>query len=423
MKIITLLSFVLCLFLLMAIFFFILDHFLNFFIGRKLLFKNKEVEIKSEYSNIEHHTPRRYTPNYNQKIPFNIFQTSEFSIIPTTMKVVIDSNIKLNPEYNHYFFNNLERIKFISEHFPEDVLSAYNSLVPGAFRADLFRLCVLYIEGGFYFDSGVYFIEPLRNIIKEDTPLLLCEDSNTHFLLRNGKKPIYNGFFGSVKGHPLFLENINLIVKNVKEKFYGNDTLGVTGPVSLLNSYEKIYGKFGGWKNSPEEILFLKADINFWYAKHNLMTIRDKNENILASTKYINYKKEQRRHISKKGYGSLFHERKMYSTDSNPIMEKPQNLDTSPYPSPKKVKVIPDIYYIRKNPQKDLFVPKKVIPLSVECERTLEFEKYFYPKNDKEASLIDYYIKNHPEKEHYITKEIKEVTISQEEILKSIQTH
>ena len=41
---------------------------------------------------------------------------------------------------------------FIKNNYPVDVLEAFNKLIPGAYKADLWRYCVLYKLGGIYLD-------------------------------------------------------------------------------------------------------------------------------------------------------------------------------------------------------------------------------------------------------------------------------
>src|SRR5258706_11233112 len=44
---------------------------------------------------------------------------------------------------------------FITENFQTDVLIAYEKLRPYSFKADLGRYCILYKNGGWYFDIAV----------------------------------------------------------------------------------------------------------------------------------------------------------------------------------------------------------------------------------------------------------------------------
>lgn len=52
----------------------------------------------------------------------------------------------------HYLFNDRDCREFIMREYPPDVLTAYDRLIPTAFKADLWRYCVLYKYGGVYLD-------------------------------------------------------------------------------------------------------------------------------------------------------------------------------------------------------------------------------------------------------------------------------
>jgi mannosyltransferase OCH1-like enzyme len=57
-----------------------------------------------------------------------------------------------NPTFSYRLFDDNECRAFIEKHFPADIVKAYDTLIPGAYKADLWRLCMLYMEGGIYLD-------------------------------------------------------------------------------------------------------------------------------------------------------------------------------------------------------------------------------------------------------------------------------
>jgi hypothetical protein len=58
----------------------------------------------------------------------------------------------------HYLFNDADCREFIASQYPPDVLMAYDQLIPTAFKADLWRYCVLYKYGGAYLDVKLGFL-------------------------------------------------------------------------------------------------------------------------------------------------------------------------------------------------------------------------------------------------------------------------
>lgn len=69
-------------------------------------------------------------------------------------------------EYKFYTDDDAE--DFLRTHFPTEVLEAYQSLIPGAFKADLFRYCALLIHGGVYADVDIILESNLDQAIPPD---------------------------------------------------------------------------------------------------------------------------------------------------------------------------------------------------------------------------------------------------------------
>ena len=113
----------------------------------------------SSYTQILYDTPRLSsppeTPTFKTKRPI-IFQTWHTTYPPTSlppkMRETVNHIIAANPECDHRLFNDTECRHFIRDNFPRQVLDAYDTLIPTAFKADLWRYCVLYIHGGIYLD-------------------------------------------------------------------------------------------------------------------------------------------------------------------------------------------------------------------------------------------------------------------------------
>ena len=77
-------------------------------------------------------------------IPLLIYQSWPSDILPNSVKNNIEI-IKLNnPEFTHYLYNDDMSRDFISNNFNSDVLYAYDSIIPYAFKSDLWRYCILY---------------------------------------------------------------------------------------------------------------------------------------------------------------------------------------------------------------------------------------------------------------------------------------
>lgn len=189
----------------------------------------------------------------NQKIPKRIVQTSRNNTYNSLLHYnAVKTFIELNPEYEYYFFDDIDCRLFIKENFDISVLDAYDILAPGAFKADLFRYCYVYIMGGCYFDNKYILRVPLRNVIKAEYDNIYCKDTADDLM--------FNSIILSVKNCIELKNSIERIVQNVKNKHYGKISLEPTGP-KLFNIFTKdknviLYHKSVGKHYTGAKVLF-----------------------------------------------------------------------------------------------------------------------------------------------------------------------
>lgn len=161
-------------------------------------------------------------------IPRRIAQTWEEKPLPEGMQAAINSVTSAAPTFTHVLMDNTERRAFIAAHFAESVVAAYDTLIPGAYRADLWRYCYLYVHGGIYIDIK-FRPEPGCDF----TQLLQTE----HFILDiptlTSDRNIFNGIIVARPRSPYLLKAITLLVANVRNRIYGKTCLSVTGPHML----------------------------------------------------------------------------------------------------------------------------------------------------------------------------------------------
>lgn len=182
--------------------------------------------------------------NYQQKIPKKIIQTNKTKDVSNIIQYnSIKSFELLNPEYEYLFFDDVDCRSFIKTNFDVNVVEAYDILIPGAFKADLFRYCYLYKYGGCYFDYKIIARCPLRNIIKSDDEILLCEDYNEDNSLTILNKSYLNAIIMCVPNRDDILKLICVCVENIinKQKLFYHvikiratcDILDLTGPTLM----------------------------------------------------------------------------------------------------------------------------------------------------------------------------------------------
>lgn len=170
-----------------------------------------------------------FVENFESKsseIPLNIFQTWKTDNLPPNMKKIIDDIKKDNPEFKYKCFNDNECTEFIKENFDEKVLDAYNRIIPGTYRADFWRYCILYINGGIYLDAKMKPINGFKFIAVTDKEYF-CRDFD------GSGRGVVNCFMVTKPKNEILLKAINAIVENVNNKYYGESPLAPTGPLLL----------------------------------------------------------------------------------------------------------------------------------------------------------------------------------------------
>tara|TARA_A100001015_G_C14934436_1_gene689840 strand:- start:446 stop:1285 length:840 start_codon:yes stop_codon:yes gene_type:complete len=178
----------------------------------------------------------KYKENYKNYIPNIIYKTGPFNKITNNeiLKVFENNEEKLNGKIK--YFNDKQRYNFIKTNFDKDVLKAYSMLIPGAYKADLWRLCVLYKNGGIYSDLTQQFLKNI-DIHKEDYDLLFIRDRLTY----GGDGGIANGFIVSKKNNLFLKYCINELTKQILNKDKGNTPLDITGPNAIKRHFCKYF--------------------------------------------------------------------------------------------------------------------------------------------------------------------------------------
>ncbi len=237
-------------------------------------------------------------------VPLIIYQSWHINSVPKHMKNTINKLIAMNPEFDYYLYSDEKSREFISENYSEEVLAAFDSLKPGAFKSDLWRYCILYKTGGVYLDIKYYSLYPIIEMIKE-TPLIFVKDLPWTCMSSFTPYGIYNAFMVSPPKHPIFINCINEIVKNTKMKIYGASSLHITGPCLLSNvmiKYDKyVDDKDKIYKNTKWTFtLRFKSFETIWYGDKKAFIV------------YKKYRTEQKAFQKTEHYGKLWDENKVY---------------------------------------------------------------------------------------------------------------
>jgi len=293
-----------------------IDLFLDFEDQQHLFIRNNNKRIlqryieyrkeQNELSNEEHYSikwKKREIYKVNSKksiIPLKLFQTWNTRKLPNKMNENVMTLQKQNPEFEYYLYDDNDCKEFIKSNFPSDVLNAFEALVPGAYKADLWRYCILYINGGIYLDIKYNCMNNFK---------LINLTYKEHFVLErpsfwdNNSYGIYNALICSKPRNAILLDCIHSIVDNVKNNYYGKNALYPTGPGLLgklyFNKYNYNVNNFDLFYNHYETSYIITNQIIY--------------KKVVILENYPEYRIELQKYNNLPSYHTLWAKRLIYS--------------------------------------------------------------------------------------------------------------
>lgn len=137
-------------------------------------------------------------------IPRVVWQTNFTADCSLPLWVNYLRNRCLSREFEHRHISTEQREEYIRRNAPKWLLDAYLRLEDGAAQADLWRLFVLWREGGVYMDFDASLVRPLGEIL----------DGRSEVRVWNRKR-YTNYFMATVPGNPIYAELIKTVVENI----------------------------------------------------------------------------------------------------------------------------------------------------------------------------------------------------------------
>lgn len=116
---------------------------------------------------------------------------------------VFENIKKYAPDYDYQFFDDTQALEFIEQNYGEKVAKKFKALKVNAHKADLFRYCYLYKNGGVYLDIKTELIKPLDEVFTQDyLYTVFCTTQDV----------IYNAIIATPPLQPIFKELIKFMV-------------------------------------------------------------------------------------------------------------------------------------------------------------------------------------------------------------------
>lgn len=157
-------------------------------------------------------------------IPRIVWQTNFSALCTWPMFVNYLHNRRLSRAFEHRYVSTEARDEYVKGHASPRVYEAYRKLTDGAAQADLWRVVVLYNEGGIYMDIDAALVRPLERLLEGRSQMFVWDAR--HFS---------NFFLATVPRNPLYEKMLETIVHNIENypKEGGPSVFYTTGPGAI----------------------------------------------------------------------------------------------------------------------------------------------------------------------------------------------
>jgi hypothetical protein len=137
-----------------------------------------------------------------------------------------------NPDFEYVLYDDAACARTVAQLGPR-VEEAYGRIGPGAFKADLWRYCELYVAGGVYVDIDTVCLSAIDDVIDPAATLAVPIDLEPPNL--------FNAFIAVRPGHPVMRACIDAVVENV-ERGAQQTGLAFSGPALLGACVSRFLG-------------------------------------------------------------------------------------------------------------------------------------------------------------------------------------
>lgn len=208
------------------------------------------------------------------EIPKKIYRCHKDSENIGKYKPVVERTKEIMPDYEQIIYDDPKIEAFIKENYSKRIYDAYMKINPayGPAKADLFRMLMIYLNGGIYLDMKSYPKKNLDDILDQsklnvsrwiNLPLGGIKNINFSYIVDSKFGEYQNWHICSPKGNPILKKVIQQIVTNIESgdtnnKYFCKGNVSVvifTGPVTyslVLNKYcddkyvKKHWASLGG---------------------------------------------------------------------------------------------------------------------------------------------------------------------------------
>lgn len=215
-------------------------------------------------------------PRWDRKIPNQVFMTWKEPRLTPLHAWQVEKFRRRNNDFSFEFFDDARMSAYMEQHFAgRKILDVFRHVKVMASKADIWRYCILYCEGGVYCDIDSSLLVPLRDLLADDPAEALSFEGNSwranlkvgvyadpnHYqseipsaaasLLDYPDHIVLNWFLAFAPGHPILAQAIGLIEDSFlwfKERNFDAVWPAVvhsTGPLALTQATWKALEQTG----------------------------------------------------------------------------------------------------------------------------------------------------------------------------------
>jgi mannosyltransferase OCH1-like enzyme len=263
-----------------------------------------------------------YTERSLSLIPRKIMQTYKSRYVGKRMSNAIGTVIEKSQEFTHYYYDNNDAQRFIDKFFDRDTSDAWDRLKPGAYKADLFRLCWLFIHGGVYLDVTMTPVMNMTQIFKHidkvtgpgnPIDLILATGQPCH-----APNPMYQALIICRSRHRFIARAITDVVVAVNERTITTNALALTGPIrfglSLCKYFEMDVSRPLPINPKTGRITGHDNIVVLNHTNNHSSIVCGQSSKVMIKTKYKGWKQDRK---NSPHYSSMCRNGTMYHRSSN----------------------------------------------------------------------------------------------------------
>jgi hypothetical protein len=207
-------------------------------------------------------------------IPRILFQTFKTKELTPAFQKVVDSWKVINPGYEYRFYDDQMCDLFMKE-FDSRVWKAYKRIIPGAFKADLWRYCVLYTYGGVYADLDTICIGKIDDFLNDTTEFVGVIDIKQSTLM-------FNAFIAAEPGSKILKGCIDQMVYYIEHNTIPEDRghFACGTLATEMKKFMRLSDLTGqhGWH----------GNVHLLHFEEETQNVHDNHRNILFQNRYGN---------------------------------------------------------------------------------------------------------------------------------------